>query len=209
MPPRKKDPQPPGRPSRIDQPITLADGSSTTIGARIVDLIGTTGAYAERAARSAGVPKATFYGWLERAALAREKLAQHPSLKLPAHDVSCMQFADAVEDAEARYEMTSLTALERLGQGVVRLETVVEKYEVDPTTGEGKLVERTVKSTGLAPNPNVIMWKLVRKFPERYRLHHDAGAAASASDNPIDLTPARIAEMVNDVEEFTRQFDEV
>ena len=204
--PRKKAATPKrpsaGRPSALLATITLRDGRQSTVAARIVELIGI-GAYAERAARAAGVPKATFYGWLERAQMARERLALQPNVKLSEHDAACLALSDAVEDAEATYEMTSLAALERIGQGGVQLTTTVEKLNA-----KGEVIERTTKVTGLAPNPAVLMWKLVRKFPERYQLRPDAGAAGSSGgDFPIDLTPGKIAEMVNDVELFAQQFD--
>lgn len=197
---------PGGRPSKIDQRITLADGRTTTVRDRIVELIGI-GAYVERAARATGIGKGTLYGWLERAAHSREKLAQNPRHKLVAHDLACIEFSDAVEDAEARYEMTSLAALERIASGTVRLETVTERYEPAQPGGDPVLVERTIKRHGVAPNPHVITWKLVRRFPERYQLAPDAGAAARSGDSPVDLTPAAVAQLSADLDEFARQFD--
>lgn len=203
-PPRNSD-RPAGRPSAVLAPIHTRDGRTITVADRIVELIAI-GAYAERAARSAGVPKATFYGWLERAQMARETLAMKPGTKLSPHDAACLALSDAVEDAESTYEMTALAALERIGQGGVNLTTTVEKYGIGEN-GEQVLVERQTRVTGLAPNPSVLMWKLVRRFPERYQLRPDAGAAAAAGDELVDLTPGAIADMVSDVEAFANTFD--
>jgi hypothetical protein len=67
--------RPPGQPSAIDRPLALPDGTITTVGANIIRLITELGTYTERAAASSGIGKGTLYGWLERAAKARTKIA--------------------------------------------------------------------------------------------------------------------------------------
>ena len=200
--PRTTKPKPKGRPSAIHREVHLPNGTTTTVAHRIIDLM-QNGCYAERAAREAGVRTSTFYDWLSVATATREKLARLPKYQPTDHEQACVDLSDAVGEAEARYEMTALTALERIGHGLVTLEVVTEKYDA-----KGELTERTVKTTGLPPNPHTIMWKLTRRFPERYQLTPNLGAATPPppDSGPVEVTSAAGEQLLVEIEEFVRDF---
>jgi len=193
---------PAGRPSKIAAQLRLPNGQTTTVQARIVELI-RHGAFVERAAKSAGIAKGTLYGWLEVAGHAQQALAAGRTLeRLTAHQRACLAFSDAVDEAEATYEMQALVSLSRLEAGIAR-EIVTEKYIHNPTNGEEVLIERTVRRETGVPSAAAITWKLTRRFPERYQLQHDAGAATGMPDpGDTSLTEQSITETMADVERF-------
>lgn len=203
-------PRPPGRPSPLLElrhvPAPGGGYREVTVADRIVELLAS-GTYVERAARATGIAKGTLYGWLDLASTTRELLALHgDNADVTEHARACVAFSDAVDTAEATYELTALTALEQLAAGRVTLETVTERYERG-SDGTDVLVERTVKRQGLAPNPNVITWKLTRRFPERYQLRPatvDPGAGAGAEP---DLSAEAVRAMLADLDAFTLAMD--
>lgn len=211
-PPRKRPAKrstgrPVGRPSPLLElrhvPAPGGGYREITVADRIVELLAT-GAYVERAARAVGIAKGTLYGWLDLASTTREALALHgDNANVTDHARACVAFADAVETAEATYELTALTALEQLAAGRVTLETVTERWERTSDGGEA-LVERTVRRQAVAPNPSVITWKLTRRFPDRYQLRPatvEPGSGGSGGEP--DLTPDAVRAMLADIDAFT------
>lgn len=187
---------PGGRPTLITHPLQVRDpitgeARDTTVGERIVELI-EQGAYAERAARACGVAKSTFYSWMDQGGQIRLLLGQNPQAKLRVAQARLLEFLDAVEAAEFLYEMTGLQALEAIALGRVTVETVTEKYDAT-----GTLTERIVKSTQQLPNPQVIQWKLTRRFPERYHVVDE-----TVNDTQPDLSSDNVERLVADMEAY-------
>ncbi len=173
----------------IDRLITIGQGrdaKQVTVGARIVELVGTIGAKPAQAALSVGVDQPTWDSWAEQAALTIETLAATPSKRQSAHATACVKLARAVAEAEARWEMMSLAALEQLAQGYNASTTTDTTVLAD--NGEGSVTKRVVKSWRVAPHAGVLMWKLARLQPDRFQ-----------------LLPARSSS--SDAEDFTRLFE--
>lgn len=162
---------PGGRPSKIDQVVgtrTADDGTTIDITAADRILLALrTGNYFEQACAAAGVHRETAYGWLRRGAqsVARAALTDVPveELDLTSHDLRCVEFSDAVAQAEAQWEVQANTLLENAARGGGVEVTVTEKHDA-----AGNLVETTTRTTTLPPNVQVIEWRLTRRYPDRY-----------------------------------------
>lgn len=165
-----------GRPSKLDATARVKDGKAQTVADRIVELMAT-GAYVERAAAEVGIHKDTLYEWLRVANQAR--IGQAMGRSLSPHERRCLAFSDAVEQAEASYELAALGALERIGRGgyVRRVSTVVERTEVlnvpqpDGSVLTTEVVVERTRTTREEPAPGnvaALVWKLRHRFPERY-----------------------------------------
>lgn len=161
---------PGGRPSKIDQIVgtrTLEDGTTAPVTAfdRIVNGV-RVGNYFEQACAAAGVHRETAYGWLRIGAQMHARAATTDTdiddLDLDDHQRRCIQFSDAVAQAEAEWEVAAVTTLESLGRGGMKVETTTVKTLANGDT------ERTVKTEVLAPNPQVIEWRLTRRHPSRW-----------------------------------------
>lgn len=176
-----------GRPSKIDAQVIRPNGTVTTVAERIVELLAS-GMYLERAAAEVQVHKATVYGWLAAATQAR--VGHALGRRTTRHEQRCLAFSDAVDQAEARHEATSLALLERLARGGIEQKQVTEKYERqmvsrdDGTVGyDLVLVERTERTQQTLPSVAAITWKLTRRYAERWgdRITVDTGDADAAA----------------------------
>lgn len=160
-----------GRPSKIDQivgTVTDADGTERNVTAaeRIVSGL-RIGGYFEPTCASAGVHKETAYGWLRIGAQLHARAAAHDTdldgIEATDHERKCAAFSDAVLQAEAEWETHALGTLESLGRGGTQVRTVTEKQDA-----EGNVIERTVRTETLPPNPQVIEWRLTRRHSQRW-----------------------------------------
>lgn len=153
------------RPSGIDRVLRHdRDGNPITVADHIAQAIAA-GNYFEQACQSAGVAKSTAYRWLStgaKAAQAINKLGPD-AVTLTRNDRRCLEFWDAVTEAEARWEVSAVTQLEQLGRGGAQKVTITER--VDPN---GQLIEKTIRTETLPPDARVLMWRLERRFPDRY-----------------------------------------
>lgn len=158
----------PGQPSKIDAIVSHRDdGTPITVFDRIVSAL-RVGQYFEHATAQAGVSKETAYGWLRLAG--RLKIEAKGQLvdvaAITAHEARCIEFSDAVAEAESSWEAGALATLERLARGGVKVTKTVTKRD---GAGDGaKVLEVTTTEEVLAPNAQVIEWRLTRRFPGRY-----------------------------------------
>lgn len=188
-----------GRPSVIDAPLVIArdaEGNptrSTTVSEKILSAM-RAGAGITQAAASANVTTRTVYSWMATGARIEQAaaLAQVENLPPPTptpHEARCVDFLHAVNIAEADWEILQLTTLEQLGRGGIEQLTTTVKVERQ-TDDKGNPVEveveRSERRSMTLPDARVIMWRLERRFPDRYRpqvqVEHvgDAGAGRAA-----------------------------
>lgn len=167
--PKKPGPGRTGRPPAIAQPI--GDGTET-VADRIVSSIAA-GNYFEQACAAAGVGKVTAYRWLREGALAARTIASNPDATLEGNAPLYLNFWNAVEEAEGRWEVGALTTLESLGRGASMgpdgkmrgPRKIVETEKLDP---QGRVIETSRRTEWLPPDSAVLMWRLERKDPARF-----------------------------------------
>lgn len=151
-----------GRPSVIDHPVRqAADGEIETVQDRVVAAI-RAGNYVETAAAAAGVNKDTLYTWLRTGARAGTRQLTKGG-RLTAYERKCRAFSDAVAAAVAESELTDVARLAQLARGGLRQTTVTVKVDRD-----GQEVERTTKDETALPHAAVLMWRLERRFGDRW-----------------------------------------
>lgn len=195
------DPMPGGRPrgrgrhldevvgrDHNQQPITVFD--------RIVSHIGN-GSYFEEACAAAGVSKVAAYEWeREGARLAREVLnGRRRAASLTKRERRLVSFVNAVDEAQAAWAVDALEQLDRIGRGgqlveVVTVKTMKAKGTDDEADGPEELVETTTRSSWREPNPAVIMWRLERRFPDKWGRHRIE--VTGADGGPIEVSPREI-----------------
>ncbi len=169
---------PGGRPSVIDAQIGTRpeDGAPITVADRILSAL-RAGAYFEHAAAQAGIPKETAYGWLRTAGRIKRDTRGKPTSELEGltpHELRCCEFSDSVAEAESSWEVGALATLERLARGGLQIRKTVTKrgpaitLDADGTTVPGPILEQTETVETLAPNAQVLEWRLARRFPGRY-----------------------------------------
>lgn len=184
----------------MTQVVKVRDGVEITAAQAIIEAV-RVGSYLEPAIRAAKVGKSTVYGWLDVAARARARTiaADHltnpteraKAKRLTKHEQRCIEFSDAVEEAQGEWEVAQHTLLERLARGGTVLTSTTVKVEVvrdaqgQIVVGEdGKPVERelerSTKREVLGPDPRVIQWRLERMHPDRYGRR----VAVFAGDDP-------------------------
>lgn len=172
-----------GHNAETGEPITTFD--------RIVNAL-RAGAYFEQACAFAGIHKDTAYGWLSIAGQIRLRTAGDPDREqLTSHEADCLDFSDAVAEADAQWEVNALLTLERLGRGGIPIEKVVTKRGPATTNPQGErvdgpILETTTTKESSLPHAAVLMWRLERRFPKRYRRPGEQDS--ERGDTPDGLT---------------------
>lgn len=152
---------PGGHPSDITTIVAHdEDGNPITVADRIVNGL-RAGAYFEQCCAAAGIHRETAYGWLRIAGRVRIRHAKGHA-DLTSHEQACLAFSDAVDEAEAQWELSALATLERLGRGGIEEQVVTVKVNADGST------ETSTRSSRTLPVAQVLEWRLERKIPERY-----------------------------------------
>lgn len=198
---------PGGRPSNIDKIVGYRDVEGepfpVTAFERIVAAL-RIGTFLEPASAAAGCDKHTVYGWLRTGARCIAKAAaagldlDDQTLGLTTHERRCVEFSTAVLEADASWDVQANTTLDRLARGGLRTTKTTVKQErrevidVDNPNGPPAIeyveIERTVTTEELAPNASVLMWRLTRRFPNRYiATPHDLDDPFSVEEAAQDL----------------------
>lgn len=188
---------PGGRPSPIDKTIGHRDVDGTPVPVTVFDRIVSAlraGNYIEGAAASAGMSKQAVYDWMKLGA--RTRLANTPDKDRTTHERRCVEFLDAVAEAEAAWEAQANTTLEQLSRGGIPVETVTVKVD-----GKGKVIERTTKTTATLPDAATIKWRLKRRFRDRYAERIEVTGAEGEPLLPMDERAAAIVEGLRNARE--------
>jgi hypothetical protein len=110
------------------------------------------------------------YGWLRTAGKIRIRAQgrEIEDLDLTPLEGLCLEFSDGVMQASSTWEAAALRTLDQLGSGEITITTTKTREVIDAKTGDVR--ERIVTTTErqLAPSATVLMWRLERRFPQRY-----------------------------------------
>lgn len=177
---------PGGRPTRMNDVLHVTtDGRQVTVRDRILDALNA-GNYVETACALAGVHKDTFYGWCKLGAKAAADL--HAERRTPDaltdHEQECMEFSDAVAEAQARSEARDVAQLAELARGGRVTEVVEVKKDA-----AGRVVETKTRTDVSEPNAAVLQWRLERRFPDRWGRRRLEVTGADGGPVEVDMTP--------------------
>lgn len=172
---------PGGQPSKIDQIVgTTPEGAPVTAADRIIQGLNA-GDYVESAAAAAGIDKASVYHWMRtgaRTIMARERALalDRPTPKTTTFEDRCVEFSNSVTRATAEWHQRTLATLEGLARGGRKVTTTTTKVLADGTQ------EITTKVEELEPNAAVLMWRLTRRFPQKYSPRLDVDVHTGDAD---------------------------
>lgn len=194
-----------GRPSKIndvvaERPVLDENGDPTgdvveiTVADQIVADV-RAGLYAERAARRAGIHTSTFYEWekVGRESRRRIEAGQTTLSQLRVYERRCLDFSEAVAQAEAEWEARANVDLERLARGQIAVVETTEKVDAD-----GRVLERRTKTSHTLPDAAVLRWRLERRFPDRYG--HRTLVEGTGDDGaiPVELRAKQLGEALRE-----------
>lgn len=152
---------PAGRPTGLTQTVRhRPDGTPVTAGEAIIEHV-TLGLDYTSACAATGITRTALHQWRLRGARARARIAQGRDSD-PA-DQPFIEFADALERADAEAEASRLAIIQRAAQGGARVVKTVEKLDA-----QGTVIERTVTTETLRPEWTAAAWFLERRYPNRY-----------------------------------------
>lgn len=192
-----------GRPTSLDKIIGKVDGQLVTARDLIPDLI-RKGNYLETAAARAGVRKTTVHAWLRTGAQAFNRQHTANQLEMPCSltpmEKACIAFLDAVALAEAEYEVEANDTLGLLANGGIKtVKTTVKRGPRAEDGSEGPILEETTVTEYLAPDKQVLEWRMTRRFPEKYGNKievTDGGKGADLGDGDV------AEQLIGSIEEF-------
>lgn len=144
---------------RTGRPTLLTDKTAAAIVERL-----RMGCYIEEAAAVAGVHRYTVHTWMKQGAKARNAIDAGETTwsKLGAQDRRCLEFLVSVDQARDEWFGRANETLHDLGVGGRQVTTVTTKVLAN---GD---VEETTKVEHLAPNPQVLQWRMEHMDPARY-----------------------------------------
>ena len=188
----KRTGRPNGRTPKIDTVIAINEetGQPITVADRIVEML-ERGHYWVDAVARAGVPKPTVNNWLQNAARCEIRALGRniDDLNLTAHDLACLDFAYAVEYAEAVACGKLLDKLDELGFGGLEQEVVTETEE------RGETTKTTTTRRFTLPDRAALQWRLQHRWPEKFAdrievVQASAGAKVSEAEHADSLVEA-------------------
>lgn len=217
---------PGGRPSDLDRPLVLPDGTRTTVAAHIVTLRGLGYAIAQ-CASAVGLARETVARWQVIGNRSARRLAVYyepdderldldpdPDRILTEHERRCWEFCYAEQRAFAGFLQGLHASAVRVARGgietrVTRETVVVERVQ----TGTGKRkrtemreVRRDVTTTTSAtlPSERMLTFLLERLAPASYGPNVRVQVETPSNEPlmPVETEPARIGSIADDAERF-------
>ncbi len=162
------------------------------------------GNYFETACALVGVRAEQAYAWLRTAGKLRIRASgrELEDLDLTHLDRLCLEFSDAVRQANATWEAVGLATLDRLAAGEISVTTTKTREVFDVKTGEvrQRIVTTTVRE--IPPSAMVLMWRLSRRFPQRYGSNPEPEPEVMLSDEE------KAEALVDSVEAFLSKYDD-
>lgn len=176
---------PGGRPSTIDAVVGYRDVDGERVEITIADRIVASlraGLFLEPAIAGSGAGKETVYGWIREAGrLRKEYRGDFTTAQLTDHQRRCIEFSDAVDEADGLWEVDSNTLLERLGRGgIPQVTTTIKRgpaprgehgeqlFDEEGRELRGAILEETTKTAHTLPDAETLKWRLTRRHPDRY-----------------------------------------
>lgn len=196
-----------GRPSRITEyydTVELRDGArrDRTVADAVADLI-RLGNYMETAALHVGIGVSTVKVWMREGRLALDRIEAGARRRdLSARQRHCADFRAAVDLALADAEQRDVRTLAALARGGLPLTSTVERYETDDA-GQLQLAERTITTRESLPDARVLLWRLERRFPDRWGRRPDAVDDDAGVDDEYGADP--VAEAEAELEDVRRR----
>ena len=195
---------PAGRPSKLRRVHHVEDrtGKAVTVEEVILRAV-RRGEYVETACRVARIAKGTLYGWLDVAKVADDKRRQH--LPLTAHEAACIEFSDALDEAEAIAEITLGDAIMRAGmEPSTTVRTLTKRIPVAQPDGS-VVYEQQVETTETVNPPDVsnLRWRAERRFMSRWG-QKGSLEVSGPEGGPIEVVDDRVraAELLASLEAF-------
>ncbi len=154
-----------GRPSEFDRIVChREDGTPVTAGEHVVERMELVNDLKVSAA-SAGVSNTALYQWRLDGARLRAIEAQGKRT-LTERERVFVDFVNALERAEAAWEVGRLSIIQGAAEGGYQHEKVTEKWEM--VDGELRLTEKTVVRWTADPQWTAAAWQLERRKPQKY-----------------------------------------
>lgn len=182
-----------GRPSDMTKVVaTERSGHKTTVVERVVQVV-RAGGPITYAAKAAGMSPYAIYEWVKTGAKCHNRHAQGTKRsEFTAHERRCMDFANALQQAEG--EMVA-EAVARLAQGAAggrQVTTVTERVD-----SAGDLVDRSTRIETLAPDPKIDMWRLRTRAPAEFTTRVEI-SGPEGEPVPIEVRAANLADGLRD-----------
>lgn len=150
-------------PSRVT-PDTIVDHSrDVTAAERVVQLVGI-GTHIDHAGAAVGLSPIEVRGWMRDGLNVLNEVSNGKAWEHCTYDERALAtFAHAAIKAEGEWIGQQQALLEALARGGMEATVVTETVD-----GAGRLLDRTTKTSKLAPDARVVMWRLERRYPTVY-----------------------------------------
>ena len=182
-----------GRPTKLDQPITVTDDGNVITTADVVIERVRLGLSFATAATSAGISRATLHNWRLEGARHRADQTQGRLPKPTKRQAQLIDFLDRLEKAEGEAEITRLSVIRSVGiGGQTRTKTTVRKDHA------GAVIETIEVTEQAIPQWTASAWWLERRMPEKYAKRVEVTGQGGAPLIPEEERARQVADELRD-----------